>query len=353
MKEKQGAGGKGSKATKIDQSEITVVLQGSTLPEYGGKRCIELSALSVRKTMPHCKIIISTWEGEDIPQSVRGAVDKVIFNKDPGCFVRGNEKPNNVNRQLVSSLNGLKQAQTKYALKMRTDFVMKSTDFLNYFDVYNSFSESYRLFQKRLVCGMTNFTKRGVAFYISDFLNFGLTSDLLKLYDIPLADAEYFTWFDSHKELRTEKQKSSNRYDAEQFIPISCLRKYGVDVKCQYKLHLNDEIRQQGQEYMVNNYYPVRFEKLGILPLKVYLKTKNSLYWAFSWYTQRDWLKIYKKYCDNNIRLPLFDWERAHLTIWYFIIPFPKKMIRKLVKLIVGETRYQWLKVKLKRGKSA
>ena len=371
MKEKQGAGGKGSKAGKIDQSEITVVLQGSTLPVYGGKRCIERSAFSVRQVMPRCQIIVSTWEGEDIPQSVQGAVDKVIFNKDPGGFAnREGVKPNNVNRQILSSLNGLKQVQTKYALKMRTDFVMKGTGFLKYFDVYNSFSENYRVFQKRLVCAMAG-TGKPTEFFrepfrVSDFLNFGLTSDLLKLYDIPLMSDEDASWFTSRQELLSAKWsgKVTWRYFPEQHIWIGCLRKNGVDVKCQYCIHYNDEIAEQSNRCLVNNFYPASYEKLGIYPLKTGLRGAETLFniefhWnrEYIYYTKYEWLKLYKKYCDNSIRLPQCNWELFILipiyTVYYSPVKYLKRAIRKLVKLIVGEGRYAWLKAHLKKAKAA
>ena len=354
MERKQRAG------DKISESEITVVLQGSTLPEYGGKRCIERSALSVRQVMPRCQIIVSTWEGEDIPQSVQGVVDKVIFNKDPGGSDTG--KPGNVNRQLVSSLNGLKQAQTKYALKMRSDFVMKSTGFLKYFDVYRRFDESYRLFEKRLVCGMSGTAKPTISytepFRVSDFFTFGLKTDLMKLYDIPLVCDEDFFWFTSRQELLTPRYAGRTaRYCAEQDIWIGALRKHGFDVKCQYLFHYNDEIAQQSERYVANNFCPVVFEKAGILPLKGYLMTRNTPHNFGSknyglCYTQREWQEIYKRWCDSNFRLALIDWE---LFFVFFVHPvhFTSIQIKKLVKLIVGEGRYSWLKAHLKKAKPA
>ena len=140
---------------KINKKDITIVLQGSCLDEYSGRLCVELAVESIRKKLPECKIILSTWESEKeyIPNNIQ--VDKIIYNSDPGFKTRNckpDGKPNNVNRQIVSSINGLKEAETTYAMKMRTDYVMKNTGFLQHFDIYKDFDKKYQIFDKRIIC---------------------------------------------------------------------------------------------------------------------------------------------------------------------------------------------------------
>lgn len=338
---------------KINKKDITIVLQGSCLDEYSGRLCVELAVESIRKKLPECKIILSTWESEKeyIPNNIQ--VDKIIYNSDPGFKTRNckpDGKPNNVNRQIVSSINGLKEAETTYAMKMRTDYVMKNTGFLQHFDIYKDFDKKYQIFDKRIIC-VTPGTRKPKAknynlpFHIADHTTFGLTKDLIKLYDIPLVTDEEFEWFITHTDFMPETE-AKNRYNAEQSIWINCLRKNGVDVKCQYSTHVNNEIIEQSEKYLVNNFYPISFKKYGIYPLKKYLQPKNNFRNYNDFYTNNEWLHLYKKYCNKSINVSFFDFEKIITKICIHIEEegeerkkerkkYPK-LIKSLFKMIRG-----------------
>lgn len=298
---------------KINNKDITIIIQGSTLVEYHGKRCIYYSVESVKRTLPGAKIIISTWEGENIPDDI--VVDKIIYNNDPGFKTRNgkpNGKPNNVNRQIVSTLNGLKQTSTKYAMKLRSDFILTSKNFIKYFDIFQEFNKEYQIFEKRIICPMTGTRKPraknyNLPFHIADFATFGLTKDLVRLYDIPLVTDEEFDWFLIHNEFKPDCY-AVNKYNAEQSIWINCLRKVGKDIKCQYSTHVNDEIAEQSDKFLVNNFYPVTYKKYGIKPLKKNLLPKNNIVMYTDYYTQTEWKKLYSKYL-SKIKMG-FDIER-------------------------------------------
>src|SRR4051812_39016207 len=105
-------------------SEITVVVQGPVLGkpadpvvEQLTRRCL----LSVRRELPQAKIILSTWEGANVTGL---SYDALVLSKDPGsvwAMVEGVLVPNNVNRQVLSSLAGVRAADTAYVLKLRSD----------------------------------------------------------------------------------------------------------------------------------------------------------------------------------------------------------------------------------------
>jgi len=63
------------------KKDITIVIQGSTLPQYYDKRCIILCVNSIKNLLHNSKIIVSTWENEkdSIPENLQ--VDKIIYNK--------------------------------------------------------------------------------------------------------------------------------------------------------------------------------------------------------------------------------------------------------------------------------
>lgn len=332
-------------STKIKDEEITIVIQGSTLAEYDGTRCIVLSVDSVRKVLPKSKIIVSTWENESVPSSVKSKVDKIIFNKDPGFETRNCKptgKPNNVNRQIVSTINGVRQVETKYAMKLRSDFLLKEKGFLKYFDLFDSFDEQYRVFEKRVLCVMPGTRKPKAVYYnlpfhIADPSTFGLTIDLIKLYDIPLVTQEEFYWFINHTDFMPDT-KARNKYNAEQSIWINCLRKNGIDVKCAYSTQINDDIIEQSDKCLVNNFYPISYKKFGLFPLKTQFLAKNCLAGYTDFYTQNEWKNLYKKYVDSSFKPQYIDDERLLVSCINKIneMRFIPKFIKNMSRIIVN-----------------
>lgn len=106
-----------------------------------------------------------------------------------------------------------------------------------------------------------------------------------------------------------------NKYDAEQSIWINCLIKNGVDVKCKYSTHINNEIAEQSDKYLVNNFYPIGFSKFGIQPLKQNLRAKSWIKYYTEYYTHKEWLNLYRKYCDNSVKTNKFDYERFIINV--------------------------------------
>ena len=281
-------------------SNITVVLQGSTIQKFNGIRCVELSVASIRKLMPSCKIILSTWEGESIPKGLM--VDRVIFNKDPGFYTRDcteKGKKNNVNRQIVSTLAGLKEVNTDYSLKLRTDFILTNLNFLKYHNNYRKFNDEYRIFERRLLCSIFDTRKPygeyyNLPYHVGDLFFYGQTKDLLKLFDIPLVTKEEFTYFIDHSDIKPNTF-ARNRYNAEQSIWMGCLRKNGMRVLCEYSTHINDEIAAESDLFLVNNFVPYSFKEFGALPLKVGLRAENRYLTYCDNYMTNEWHKLYQK----------------------------------------------------------
>lgn len=328
----------------IDYSDITVVLQGSTLGEFNNKRCIEYSIASIKKMLPESKIILSTWEGENISEYLFKQVDKVVFNKDPGFKTRNSKpdgKPNNVNRQIVSTINGLREVETKYAMKMRTDFVLTHRGFLNYFDMYSEFDKEFQIFEKRVLCLMLGSARPygdywNLPFHVSDFCTFGLTSDLLKLYDIPLMTDEEADWLNIHSDL-APGYWAKNKFGAEQHIWVNSLMKNGVDVKCKFCVDISEEIAEQSDRCLVNNFCPLPFSVFGIQPLKKNLKAKSWIKYYTEYYTPNEWLGLYKEYCDKNVKICKFDFRKfiINLAIKITEDSYPK-ILKSLMKRIVS-----------------
>jgi hypothetical protein len=160
---------------------IDFILQGPVSPET---KETALNLLNYSRTN---KVIISTWEGENIDNFIDDRI-LVIYNKkliNPG--------KNNRNRQIYSTYEGLKMCCADIAVKMRTDqrYSLETLELM-----YNYFINNYKIDEKFV----NNLGPKGAIFTITLYANFpfhpqdhlfyGFREDLLELFNIPL-DSEY------------------------------------------------------------------------------------------------------------------------------------------------------------------
>lgn len=214
----------------IDTKDISVVVQGAVDKE-NTPRCLR----SLRKYLPNAEVILSTWEGTDTSGL---DYDIVLYNEDPGGWRDGRtDIPNNLNRQLVSSKNGIKAASRKYCIKIRSDIIFRSSRFLTYFDKFPKRDPKYQVFQERVIfcsyffkryLGEAQYTVHPAPFHMSDWFAFGLREDILMLFDIPLAEEpENTNYLNIHKidTARFNMFGASHQYAPEQYIFLNCIQK--------------------------------------------------------------------------------------------------------------------------------
>ena len=127
-------------------------------------------------------VIISCWEDDSCPEH-SGRV-KVIKNKYPE--LRGNS---NVNLQIISSLNGLKQSQSEFSIKIRSDQKYTYDSMMNMYSFFIKNNEKTISYQyqndrpnnKIFVSGVYP----GLLFHPRDHVFWGSTQDLIDLFSIP------------------------------------------------------------------------------------------------------------------------------------------------------------------------
>lgn len=300
----------------IESSEITVVVQGAVLPET--KECLE----SIRKHLPGSKIILSTWAGSDLSDF---DADEKILNIDPGAFtyeIEGRKRTNNINRQIVSTLNGLKKVKTKYALKIRTDFKILKSTFLDYFDAFPKYpnDKSWKIFKHKVInyCDLPENCMK-IPFFVTDFAFFGLTEDLLFLFDIPLESEEWGMWFKDKKpsnpDLFNYWHADLARFAPEEYIIFSALSKIQKDIFSVVPdwTYSEKEQFEKGNLFVISNFITLDHRQFPIDAVgKEYLKAlkKRKTFLRF--------LKNYITFCDPYYRLPFkYFIEQDHI-IKYF-----------------------------------
>ena len=179
--------------------EVSVVVQGPVHGRPGdppARRVTQRALSSVRAAWPDAEVILSTWRGTD----VEGLdCDVVVTNDDPGAIpindtdCRGTL--NNLNRQLVSTRNGLARATRDYAVKLRSDcLLLRPLDFSAIAGRDRDPAWSV-LEQPVLTVNLCTRhpLKRPVLFHVSDLFHFGRTRDLLKLWSPELVQEPGFT----------------------------------------------------------------------------------------------------------------------------------------------------------------
>ena len=205
---------------EIETSEISVVMQGAVYP------ITPYAIACIRRLLPDSQIILSTWEDSDLSKIDNDI--NIILNRDP--HKKGVKYPNNTNRMILSTLTGLKAVRTKYVLKIRTDFYLQNLNFLELFKENPNTDCGMRFLKKRVVCyGWA--AQNGRYFQIGDFYHFGLTDDVIDIWNVPLVSDEELFWFKNNSPCNSYYLRSpTNRYHPEQYLWVNFLRKKGVDL---------------------------------------------------------------------------------------------------------------------------
>lgn len=295
----------------IDFKDISVVIQGP-VQAYQGRsqesgithKCIA----SIRTHLPGATIILSTWEGQNC-QDLNP--DILLLNKDPGPTIssydaKGEPEKLNFNRQIVSSAEGLKQVTTPYAVKIRADNFLTSNNFVAAQQAYPARNNDNCLFKERVVTNTSYFRLfadgQKVVMLPSDFFHFGLTEDLLKIWDIPLfPDREFDPTKAGYPQYRGAPK---TRPHAEQIYCDAWLRKLDSTVPYLKHRHQNSpELQAYWERFMASNLVVLEPEQIGLGLIPRFIpksKRPNEI-------CHQDWLLLYKNYCYQNAPISQLD----------------------------------------------
>lgn len=279
----------------VESKDISVVVQGS-IDFQETKKCLN----SVRKNLPGAEIILSTWQDaktEDLDYDI------LVLSSDPGgtSMEPVTWKTNNVNRQITSTLNGIKRATRKYVLKIRTDSSILNLGFLKYYNaqIISTLKreKEYSVFNKRVLID-SYFTRDPICgeyrlcFHPSDLWFFGLKEDLENLFAIPLQEKFIVTINGCKFQYRTP----------EQYIWTSCLEKNGFSFFLDSAVHNTPLLATISTKSILNNFIVLDHKLCGIsFPAKFKAYPKHTFKFIFN--TAR-YFESYKNIYDNNYDIP-------------------------------------------------
>ena len=297
---------------RISSSEISVVVQGAVTgtPFNTPEKQITRNVLkSVRRHLPQAEIILSTWAGSDVTGL---EFDLLVENQDPGAvpYYPDRPQPHNANRLIFSTREGLKKASRPYALKLRSDLVLTSDGFLDYFGRFAARSGEWKIARERvLACTIYSRDARFVKmpFHPSDWFYFGLKEDVLVIWNVPLMpEPESTRWFETHpRPPEIRQSKTLLRFYAEQYLWLNYLRRHGK-ITCEHWGDISGDNLRLTELTLANNLVLLEPEQLGIS----FHRLPIAFVERVTLYTHRDWLWFYKRHCD-----PHFDFSFFHAAV--------------------------------------
>lgn len=319
--------------------DITVVVQGpvQTLKGREQEEGITHKCLSsVRAHLPGAHIILSTWTEQDLAGL---DYDELVVSEDPGPNIRnfhsdGRPQYYNNNRQIVSTLAGLKQVSTPYAIKLRSDNYLTGNGFVELQSRYPERCGSHSIFRERVVVSNV-FTRRyakgfRVAFHLSDFFYYGLTEDLLAIWDLKLLD-------DVTPDEAARAQARGNGFivDCTQMFWLRTLQKFDASVQLEGLLDNTPDKLGQSDLYYADNLVIAPPEIMGLSlgekfsgNARIARPKGRCAQWQFF-----EWQDLYKRYCDPAFKPDTTLRQRLALQLARLIYVHPTRLETRL-KLI-------------------
>lgn len=286
----------------VTPNEISVIVQGPIRPGITDE-----VLRSVRNALPGGEIILSTWQGSDVSGL---DFDVLILSEDPGAVVQDTlgELPNNINRQIVSSRCGLEKASRPYALKLRTDILLRSAKFLAEFGKWDEQSPPLHVKNRMLVCSYFTRNPRvfPLPFHPSDWVLFGHTEDVRRYFSPPLEDAAEIQWFRTHPRRHTGFYTTLlSRYVPEQYFCLHFLKQF-EPLQFEYFNHATRENVLQTERVLSGDFVVLDYEEQFDLHFAKY--NPNRTYQRYSLLSHREWQQLFREYCLG--RLSGRGWRR-------------------------------------------
>ncbi len=332
---------------------ISVIVQGPLAGRPGNApetRLTEKTLQSIRRHLPGAEIVLSTWKGSD-PSGMD--FDRFVESDDPGAlpYTDFPDLRNNVNRQIVSTRAGLLRASRPFALKLRSDMLLRSAGFLDFFDRFPRRSTASILESKVVTCTMysrlayfgpvthpppwdrkpgepTRDVKFGWPYHPSDWFHFGRLQDVVSIWDVPLApEPQDSRWFVGRpRPLNDPGPHSMNRFTPEQHVWLSFLRKHRA-VDFEHKWDVREETIEGTERSFASDLVLVTPAQAGVVFAKYRPPSlaRGPMDWlvngAGSCYTYGMWKELYRRHCcDSPPALALPALRRASLRTAYRLL---------------------------------
>jgi hypothetical protein len=286
----------------IDASQIGIVVQGDLRAET--MDCIA----ALRASFPGAQIVLSTFDCQTTDAQFAGVargVDEVVISPDPGAspstIYSATAPKNNVNRQIVSTMAGLRRLERPMALKVRSDAVITGRQMVDAWE--DQVAADGR--QDRLVVPSI-YTRHplginGYLFHVSDWATFGTTDALIDYWSAALMPGEqavWFHWHDHSADATATGRRFRSRYTQEQWICTQYAQRHGYTVPaCVYES--TPELIASYERLLVERFLVLDTEAAG-LSVPRHAAAARSLFQRIDCVSHADWLDMADAYVRNT-----------------------------------------------------
>lgn len=275
--------------------EVTFCIQGAVSYSSAGINQTEKLIKSIKYFYPQSPIIFSTWENENVEFA---NVERLVFSKDPGSGLRykNRDERNNINRQIISTFSGLQEVKTKFVVKLRSDLLIENRQLGKILLRIPTTVESPITVFKNYVIVLDRLTfnpakKSNLALHVTDMLQAGLTSDVYKMWELPLmTETEENFYLDASPDLSTALKGHIPEFRAEQYFWNSLL-KLNLGIGLENSLSNSLQNGLQVEDVFNSNIIPFRLPTLGVSIQKEIYSWSAKDSWISSIYahTFSDW----------------------------------------------------------------
>jgi len=250
----------------ISSNLISVVIQGPLYRRHGPDRGIDACIASVRRHLPDAEIITSTWAREDVDGL---DTDQLVISADPGFFMDCSDNMLNTNRQLVSTLAGIKAATRPYVMKLRADLNLTTPALASIGRFQTDSTTGRQRFFKAPITLTTLFIRDPARFpmlyHLSDLAQFGRREDMLTFWDQPMFTEDMVCLSQPRRNPFGSYQGFSRiRMNPEQALMIGMLRKCGLPIHLDHSCQIRTADLDLWEDILSHDFHVLDYEAAGI-----------------------------------------------------------------------------------------
>lgn len=303
--------------SRVDSRDISVVIQGPLYRQLSPARGIDGCVAAIRKHLPYAEIIVSTWADEVLSDI---DADHIVTATDPGVLLDFNGNRHNTNRQIVSTVIGIRAASRDYVLKLRSDHTLTGSRIAIMGAYDAALPPGKRLFKQPITVStlfIRNPAKAPLLFHISDLVHFGTREDMFDFWDQPLKNQdEVFAKQPNMNPIGNFVGCSAMRMVPEQSLMLGFLAKKGFAIDLKVPCKISPELVKLSENFLAENFtildwqdcqidFPERFLKSGYSLNTVYGAKELKSVAALEPFSQNArYRKIWlNKYVFNFVRL--------------------------------------------------
>ncbi|MDB5942840.1 MAG: hypothetical protein JWQ13_2406 [Ramlibacter sp.] len=275
--------------------DITVIFQGAMKVHRPRDGLAFAEILKrTRKAIPGARVILSTWEGADVPENL--AIDELVLSPDPGPLAPlklTDDKANNINRQIVSTEAGMRAVRTPYAVKLRTDCFLEHAGFIDFHGALLRRDQRANRIVAAAFFTMDTAVFERIPYHLSDWFQFARTEVLQSYWQVPLMTAAAGRFYETHAhapDSNVFEKRFRAEFAVEQYIAMRYAQKLGY--ACPSRLNdVRPEVLRDHHRFLADETLVLDPWQCGMVFPK-YQWVNDSLMQGINNFMHLDWLAL-------------------------------------------------------------